>query len=194
MGVRLQPTCIHTGCHVLRGRHAGGVPAPLHLLPAPRLRAAPIAPLQLFPSWQRSRAAPGRATCSALLSGHVLNYRDCCHCFGANMITQASFYKFSSARSTGCGWLSWLPWCKQTRNCKVRKLSFCAEFLGLRVNCWGMNLRMFVLGQASRTITAFAVAILTCVFLWSISPTSCASFFFSWQGLFPMQAWLTPSS
>ncbi|EIE18442.1 hypothetical protein COCSUDRAFT_68209 [Coccomyxa subellipsoidea C-169] len=41
--------------------------------------------------------------------------------------------------------------------------------------------------QASRTITAFAVAILTCVFLWFINPTSCASFFFSWQGLFPMQ-------
>ena len=41
--------------------------------------------------------------------------------------------------------------------------------------------------QAARTITAFAVAILSCIVLWYSNPHKCASFFFAWQGLFPMQ-------
>ena len=41
--------------------------------------------------------------------------------------------------------------------------------------------------QAARTITAFAVAILSCIVLWYSNVHKCASFFFAWQGLFPMQ-------
>lgn len=48
-----------------------------------------------------------------------------------------------------------------------------------------------VSNQATRTITAFSVIIATCVFLWYIQPTSCAAFFFAWQGLFPMQVGLS---
>ena len=41
--------------------------------------------------------------------------------------------------------------------------------------------------QAARTILAFAVAILSCIVLWYSNVHKCASFFFAWQGLFPMQ-------
>lgn len=41
--------------------------------------------------------------------------------------------------------------------------------------------------QAARTILAFSVAILSCVVLWYSNPYRCASFFFAWQGLFPME-------
>ena len=46
--------------------------------------------------------------------------------------------------------------------------------------------------QAARTILAFSVAILSCIVLWYFNPHKCASFFFAWQGLFPMQVRTPP--
>ena len=43
-------------------------------------------------------------------------------------------------------------------------------------------------GQAARTLTAFTVVILTVLCIWYLNPNACAAFFFSWQGLLPMQA------
>ena len=41
--------------------------------------------------------------------------------------------------------------------------------------------------QASRTISAFTVVIITIAILWYVGATSCTSFFFAYQGFLPMQ-------
>lgn len=42
--------------------------------------------------------------------------------------------------------------------------------------------------QASRTISAFTVVIITIAILWYVGASSCTSFFFAFQGFLPMQA------
>lgn len=42
--------------------------------------------------------------------------------------------------------------------------------------------------QASRTISAFTVVIITIAILWYVGASSCTSFFFAYQGFLPMQA------
>ena len=44
------------------------------------------------------------------------------------------------------------------------------------------------LWQASRTISAFTVVIITIAILWYVGASSCTSFFFAYQGFLPMQA------
>lgn len=51
----------------------------------------------------------------------------------------------------------------------------------------GSNTEGELNAQAARTIIAFTFAILSCIILWYSNPHKCASFFFAWQGLFPMQ-------
>jgi 16S rRNA C1402 (ribose-2'-O) methylase RsmI len=42
--------------------------------------------------------------------------------------------------------------------------------------------------QASRTISAFTVVMVTIALLWYVGASSCTSFFFAFQGFLPMQA------
>jgi len=55
-----------------------------------------------------------------------------------------------------------------------------------RTGALTLNLKSRV--QASRTISAFTVVMVTIALLWYVGASSCTSFFFAFQGFLPMQA------
>ena len=59
VALQLQSPQLYQDCHVLGGRVHNRVPSPVCVLPSPRLRAAPLAPLQLLQGRQRPGQAAG---------------------------------------------------------------------------------------------------------------------------------------